>query len=149
MSKLSRLTLCLLSIVMVSIPLFDILSNIMDLNGISIVSIVILLLMLISLLICSAFWLYIEWRDSTEEQLHQERLKYTSPDLLGEQTKVCLGLHNSSSLYKITIAQRGISRFEDGCQNAEVGGWSRKKYLAHKISTQSGLVAQLVRATDS
>nr|DAT77435.1 MAG TPA: hypothetical protein [Caudoviricetes sp.] len=34
--------------------------------------------------------------------MHQERLKYTSPDLLGEQTKVCLGLHNSPSLYKIT-----------------------------------------------
>lgn len=67
MNKLNRLALCLLSIVMVSIPLFDILSNIMDLNRISIVSIVILLLMLISLLICSAFWLYIEWRDSTEE----------------------------------------------------------------------------------
>ena len=127
MSKLSRLTLCLLSIVMVSIPLFDILSNIMDLNRINVISIVILIIILISLLICSALWLYIEWRDlSEEEQLHQERLKYTSPDLLGEQTKVCLGLHNSSSLYKITIAQRGVSRFEDGCQNAEVGGQSRK-----------------------
>ena len=103
MSKLSRLTLCLLSIIMVSIPLFDILSNIMDLNRISVISIVILLMMLISLLICSAFWLYIEWRDfSEEEQLHRERLKYTSPDLLGQQTKICLGLHNSSSLYKIT-----------------------------------------------
>lgn len=103
MSKLSRLTLCLLSIVMVSTPLFDILSNIMDLNRINVISIVILLIILISLLICSALWLYIEWRDfSEEEQLHQERLKYTSPDLLGEQTKVCLGLHNSSSLYKIT-----------------------------------------------
>lgn len=103
MSKLSRLTLCLLSIVMVSTPLFDILSNIMDLNRINVISIVILLIILISLLVCSALWLYIEWRDfSEEEQLHRERLKYTSPDLLGEQTKVCLGLHNSSSLYKIT-----------------------------------------------
>ena len=103
MSKLSRLTLCLLSIVMVSIPLFDILSNIMDLNRINVISIAILFIILISLLICSALWLYIEWRDfSEEEQLHRERLKYTSPDLLGEQTKVCLGLHNSSSLYKIT-----------------------------------------------
>lgn len=103
MSKLNRLALCLLSIVMVSTPLFDILSNIMDLNRINVISIVILLIILISLLICSVLWLYIEWRDfSEEEQLHQERLKYTSPDLLGQQTKVCLGLHNSSSLYEIT-----------------------------------------------
>lgn len=103
MSKLNRLALCLLSIVMVSMPLFDILSNIMDLNRINVISIVILLIILISLLICSALWLYIEWRDfSEEEQLHRERLKYTSPDLLGQQTKVCLGLHNSSSLYEIT-----------------------------------------------
>ena len=68
MSKLSRLTLCLLSIVMVSIPLFDILSNIMDLNRINVISIAILFIILISLLICSALWLYIEWRDFSEEE---------------------------------------------------------------------------------
>ena len=139
MSKLSRLTLCLLSIVMVSIPLFDILSNIMDLNRINVISIVILLIILISLLVCSALWLYIEWRDfSEEEQLHQERLKYTSPDLLGNQTKVCLGLHNSSSLYKIT--HYGTL--------GRVWQYLRKGYKQDE-KLPFGLVAQLVRATDS
>ena len=112
----------LVSIVLIIIsafPLFDLLYNVTNINNISDFSLVVIIVMLIVILISSIIYFISYWMEKF--QLHFKGAVYTVPEIYQVR-----GLHNSSSLYKITIAQRGISRFEDGCQNAEVGGWSRK-----------------------
>lgn len=64
MNKVSRLALCFLIIVIITIPLVDILSNVGDLNNICVLSLIFILMVLISLWICAAFWLFVEWHDS-------------------------------------------------------------------------------------
>lgn len=149
MSKLVSLGGSLIIMIASLYPLLDIIHSSGDIeHGVSTLSLGLILIWLVIALIFGLLLFYFTWIDIIDDkrynQLHFKGAVYTVPEIY--QVK---GLHNSSSLYKITIAQRGVSRFEDGCQNAEVGGQSRKKYLAHKLSTQSGLVAQLVRATDS
>ena len=101
-------------------PLIEILSKSLVLNQVSNFSLIVIVIWLIIILISSIIYFVSYWTDKFN-QLHFKGAVYTVPEIYQVQ-----GLHNSSSLYKITIAQRGISRFEDGCQNAEVGVWSRK-----------------------
>ena len=107
-------------IIISAFPLFDLLYNVTNINNISDFSLVVIIVMLIVILISSIMYFISYWTEKFN-QLHFKGAGYTVPEIY--QVK---GLHSSSSLHKITIAQRGISRFEDGCQNAEVGGWSRK-----------------------
>ena len=64
MNKTSRLAICSLAGLMVSVPLIDILVNIEDLNGLGILSVVIILIILITLWIGAALWFFVEWHDS-------------------------------------------------------------------------------------
>ena len=129
-------------------PLLSLIKALGNVREISTLAIGLIVVWLVVALIFGLLLFYFTWNDIIEEeeekyiQLHFKGAVYTVPEIY--QVK---GLHSSSSLHKITIAQRGISRFGDGCQNA--GGGGRSKVLAYKISMQSGLVAQLVRATDS
>ena len=124
-------------------PLIEIVSKSLVIDQISNFSLIVVIVWLVIILISSFIYFVSYWMEKFD-QLHFKGAVYTVPKIY--QVK---GLHNSSSLYKITIAQRGISRFGDRCQNA--GSWrvSSKEDLTYKLSTQSGLVAQLVRATDS
>ena len=101
-------------------PLIEILSKSLIIDQISNFSLIVIIVWLIVALISSIIYFICYWTDKFN-QLHFKGAVYAVPEIYQVR-----GLHNSSSLYKITIAQRGISRFEDGCQNAEVGGWSRK-----------------------
>lgn len=115
-----ELLVSIMLMIISAFPLFDILSNISSTINVSGFSLAIIVIMLIVVLFSSIIYFISYWTDKFN-QLHFKGAVYTVPEIYQVQ-----GLHNSSSLYKITIAQRGISRFEDGCQNAEVGGWSRK-----------------------
>ena len=139
----AELFVAIVLIIISAFPLFDILSNIDSTINVSAFSLAIIVIMLIVVLFSSIIYFISYWTDKFN-QLHFKGAVYTAPEIYQVR-----GLHNSSSLYKITIAQRGISRFGDRCQNA--GRWrvKPKEVLAYKLSTQSGLVAQLVRATDS
>ena len=124
-------------------PLIEILSKSLVIDQVSNFSLIVIVIWLVIILISSIIYFVTYWMEKFD-QLHFKGAVYTVPKIY--QVK---GLHSSSSLHKITIAQRGISRFGDRCQNA--GRWrvKSKEDLAYKLSTQSGLVAQLVRATDS
>ena len=115
-----ELLVSIMLIIISAFPLFDILSNISSTININGFSLAVIVIMLIVVLFSSIIYFISYWTDKFN-QLHFKGAVYTVPEIYQVQ-----GLHNSSSLYKITIAQRGISRFEDGCQNAEVGGQSRK-----------------------
>ena len=124
-------------------PLIEILSKSLVLNQVSNFSLIVIVIWLIIILISSIIYFVSYWMEKFD-QLHFKGAVYTVPEIYQVR-----GLHNSSSLYKITIAQRGISRFGDRCQNAGRLEDKPKEDLAYKLSTQFGLVAQLVRATDS
>ena len=124
-------------------PLIEILSKSLVINQVSNFSLIVIVVWLIIILISSIIYFVSYWMEKFD-QLHFKGAVYTVPEIYQVR-----GLHNSSSLYKITIAQRGISRFGDRCQNAGRLEGKLKEDLAYKLSTQFGLVAQLVRATDS
>ena len=124
-------------------PLIEILSKSLVINQVSNFSLIVIVVWLIIILISSIIYFVSYWMEKFD-QLHFKGAVYTVPEIYQVR-----GLHNSSSLYEITIAQRGISRFGDRCQNAGRLEGKPKEDLAYKLSTQSGLVAQLVRATDS
>ena len=124
-------------------PLIEIVSKSLVIDQISNFSLIVIVVWLIIILISSIIYFVSYWMEKFD-QLHFKGAVYTVPKIYQVQ-----GLHNSSSLYKITIVQRGISRFGDRCQNAGRLEGKPKEDLAYKLSTQSGLVAQLVRATDS
>ena len=124
-------------------PLIEILSKGLIIDQISKFSLGIIVVWLIIILVSSFIYFVSYWMEKFD-QLHFKGAVYTVPEIYQVR-----GLHNSSSLYKITIAQRGISRFGDRCQNAGRMEGKSKEYLTYKLSMQYGLVAQLVRATDS
>ena len=125
-------------------PLIEILSKSLVIDQVSNFSLIVIVIWLVIILISSIIYFVTYWMEKFGYQLHFKGAVYTVPEIY--QVK---GLHSSSSLYKITIAQRGISRFGDRCQNAGRLEGKSKEYLTYKLSMQSGLVAQLVRATDS
>ena len=116
-----ELFIAIVLIIISAFPLFDILFNIDSTTNISAFSIAIIIIMLIVILFSSIIYFISYWTEKFN-QLHFKGAVYTVPEIYQVR-----GLRNSSSLYKITIAQRGVSRFEDWCQNAEVGGCDRKK----------------------
>ena len=64
MSKVQRLALCFLALILINTPLVDTLANICNLDNLSIISIVIILIMLIILWLAAIIWFFIEWHDS-------------------------------------------------------------------------------------
>ena len=93
-------------------PLIEIISKSLIIDQISNFSLIVVVVWLAIILISSFIYFVSYWMEKFD-QLHFKGAVYTVPEIY--QVK---GLHNSSSLYKITIAQRGISRFGDRCQNA-------------------------------
>ncbi len=88
----------LVSIVLIIIsafPLFDLLHNITNINNISDFSLVVIIVMLIVILISSIIYFISYWMEKF--QLHFKGAVYTVPEIYQVR-----GLHNSSSLYKIT-----------------------------------------------
>ena len=151
---MSRLMLLVGSLIIISAsfyPLYSLIDSFGDIeHKVSTLAIGLIIVWLVVAFILGLLLFYFTCDDIIEEkeekyiQLHFKGAVYTVPEIYQVR-----GLHNSSSLYKITIAQRGISRFGDRCQNAGRLEGESKEDLAYKLSTQSGLVAQLVRATDS
>ena len=77
-------------------PLFDLLSNITNITNISDFSLVVVIVMLIVILISSIIYFISYWTEKFN-QLHFKGAGYTVPEIYQVR-----GLHNSSSLYKIT-----------------------------------------------
>ena len=117
-----KLFVSIMLIIISAFPLFDILFNISKTINISAFSLAIIVIMLIVILFSSIIYFISYWTERFN-QLHFKGTVYTVPEIY--QVK---GLHNSSSLYKITIAQRGLSRFGDRYQNAG-GGDKPKSWL--------------------
>ena len=119
MSRLIYLGGSLLIMLASFYPLLSLIKALGNVREISTLAIGLIVVWLVVALIFGLLLFYFTWNDIIEEeeekyiQLHFKGTVYTVPEIY--QVK---GLHNSSSLYKITIAQRGISRFGDRCQNA-------------------------------
>ena len=77
-------------------PLFDLLSNITNITNISDFSLIVVIVMLIIILISSIIYFISYWTEKFN-QLHFKGAVYTVPEIYQVR-----GLHNSSSLYKIT-----------------------------------------------
>lgn len=92
----AELFVAIVLIIISAFPLFDILSNIDSTINISAFSLAIIVIMLIVVLFSSIIYFISYWTDKFN-QLHFKGAVYTVPEIY--QVK---GLHNSSSLYKIT-----------------------------------------------
>lgn len=110
-------------------PLFDLLSNITNITNISDFSLVVVIVMLIIILISSIIYFISYWTEKFN-QLHFKGAGYTVPEIYQVR-----GLHNSSSLYKITHYST-LGR---------VWQYLRKGYKQDE-KLPFGLVAQQVRA---
>ena len=82
-------------IIISAFPLFDLLNNITNIASISNFSLAIIVIMLIVILISSIIYFISYWMEKF--QLHFKGAVYTVPEIYQVR-----GLHNSSSLYKIT-----------------------------------------------
>ena len=118
-------------------PLFDLLSNITNITNISDFSLVVVIVMLIIILISSIIYFISYWTEKFN-QLHFKGAGYTVPEIYQVR-----GLHNSSSLCKITSWR--ASYFVIVTDVSTVS----KVDVKHNMKLLFGLVAQLVRATDS
>ena len=92
----AELFVAIVLIIISAFPLFDILSNIDSTINVSAFSLAIIVIMLIVVLFSSIIYFISYWTDKFN-QLHFKGAVYTVPEIY--QVK---GLHNSSSLYKIT-----------------------------------------------
>ena len=127
----AELFVAIVLIIISAFPLFDILSNIDSTINVSAFSLAIIVIMLIVVLFSSIIYFISYWTDKFN-QLHFKGAVYTVPEIYQVR-----GLHNSSSLYKITHYS-ALGR---------VSAVSKKGVKDEKLPF--GLVAQLVRATDS
>lgn len=92
----SELFVAIVLIIISAFPLFDILSNIDSTINVSAFSLAIIVIMLIVILFSSLIYFISYWTDKFN-QLHFKGAVYTVPEIYQVR-----GLHNSSSLYKIT-----------------------------------------------
>ena len=91
-----ELFVAIVLIIISAFPLFDILSNIDSTINVSAFSLAIIVIMLIVILFSSLIYFISYWTDKFN-QLHFKGAVYTVPEIYQVR-----GLHNSSSLYKIT-----------------------------------------------
>lgn len=128
----AELFVAIVLIIISAFPLFDILSNIDSTINVSAFSLAIIVIMLIVVLFSSIIYFISYWTDKFN-QLHFKGAVYTVPEIYQVR-----GLHNSSSLYKIThySALGRVSAVS-------------KKGVKQDEKLPFGLVAQLVRAIDS
>ena len=92
----AELFVAIVLIIISAFPLFDILSNIDSTINVSAFSLAIIVIMLIVVLFSSIIYFISYWTDKFN-QLHFKGTVYTVPEIYQVR-----GLHNSSSLYKIT-----------------------------------------------
>ena len=92
----AELFVAIVLIIISAFPLFDILSNIDSTINVSAFSLAIIVIMLIVILFSSLIYFISYWTDKFN-QLHFKGAVYTVPEIYQVR-----GLHNSSSLYKIT-----------------------------------------------
>ena len=92
----AELFVAIVLIIISAFPLFDILSNIDSTINVSAFSLAIIVIMLIVVLFSSIIYFISYWTDKFN-QLHFKGAVYTAPEIYQVR-----GLHNSSSLYKIT-----------------------------------------------
>lgn len=92
----AELFVAIVLIIISAFPLFDLLNNITNIASISNFSLAIIVIMLIVILISSIIYFISYWTEKFN-QLHFKGAGYTVPEIYQVR-----GLHNSSSLYKIT-----------------------------------------------
>lgn len=92
----AELFVAIVLIIISAFPLFDILSNIDSTINVSAFSLAIIVIMLIVILFSSLIYFISYWTEKFN-QLHFKGAVYTVPEIYQVR-----GLHNSSSLYKIT-----------------------------------------------
>ena len=92
----AELFVAIVLIIISAFPLFDILSNMDSTINVSAFSLAIIVIMLIVVLFSSIIYFISYWTDKFN-QLHFKGAVYTVPEIYQVR-----GLHNSSSLYKIT-----------------------------------------------
>ena len=119
-------------------PLIEILSKSLVIDQVSNFSLIVIVIWLVIILISSIIYFVTYWMEKFGYQLHFKGAVYTVPEIY--QVK---GLHNSSSLYKITSWR--ASYFVIVTDVSTVS----KVDVKHNMKLLFGLVAQLVRATDS
>ena len=119
-------------------PLIEILSKGLIIDQISKFSLGIIVAWLIIILVSSFIYFVSYWMEKFGYQLHFKGAVYTVPEIYQVR-----GLHNSSSLYKITSWR--ASYFVIVTDVSTVS----KVDVKHNMKLLFGLVAQLVRATDS
>ena len=118
-------------------PLIEILSKSLVIDQVSNFSLIVIVIWLVIILISSIIYFVTYWMEKFD-QLHFKGAVYTVPEIYQVR-----GLHNSSSLYKITSWR--ASYFVIVTDVLTVS----KVDVKHNMKLLFGLVAQLVRATDS
>ena len=119
-------------------PLIEILSKSLVIDQVSNFSLIVIVIWLVIILISSIIYFVTYWMEKFGYQLHFKGAVYTVPEIYQVR-----GLHNSSSLYKITSWR--ASYFVIVTDVLTVS----KVDVKHNMKLLFGLVAQLVRATDS
>ena len=118
-------------------PLIEILSKSLVIDQVSNFSLIVIVIWLVIILISSIIYFVTYWMEKFD-QLHFKGAVYTVPEIY--QVK---GLHNSSSLYKITSWRALYFVIVTDVLTVS------KVDVKHNMKLLFGLVAQLVRATDS
>ena len=118
-------------------PLIEILSKSLVIDQVSNFSLIVIVIWLVIILISSIIYFVTYWMEKFN-QLHFKGAVYTVPEIY--QVK---GLHSSSSLYKITSWRALYFVIVTDVLTVS------KVDVKHNMKLLFGLVAQLVRATDS
>ena len=118
-------------------PLIEILSKSLIIDQVSNFSLIVIVIWLVIILISSIIYFVTYWMEKFD-QLHFKGAVYTVPEIY--QVK---GLHSSSSLHKITSWRALYFVIVTDVLTVS------KVDVKHNMKLLFGLVAQLVRATDS
>ena len=119
-------------------PLIEILSKSLVIDQVSNFSLIVIVIWLVIILISSIIYFVTYWMEKFGYQLHFKGAVYTVPEIYQVR-----GLHSSSSLHKITSWR--ASYFVIVTDVSTVS----KVDVKYNMKLVLGLVAQLVRATDS
>ena len=118
-------------------PLIEILSKSLVIDQVSNFSLIVIVIWLVIILISSIIYFVTYWMEKFD-QLHFKGAVYTVPEIYQVR-----GLHSSSSLHKITSWRASYFVIVPDISTVS------KVDVKHNMKLLFGLVAQLVRATDS
>ena len=118
-------------------PLIEILSKSLVIDQVSNFSLIVIVIWLVIILISSIIYFVTYWMEKFD-QLHFKGAVYTVPEIYQVR-----GLHSSSSLHKITSWRALYFVIVTDVSTVS------KVDVKHNMKLLFGLVAQLVRATDS